>query len=933
MRFPFRTIIALLLLQLTVPASTTAQYPFGKNKIQYAPKDWKVIETPHTEIFYYPEEIAIAEFVAGICEDVYYEYSDFYKLEFEHKIPIILYGTHHDFKETNVIPYFISEGTGGFTEFMKGRVAIPFIGSYGQFEGVFRHELAHAFMLEKLRIVNKKHRSYTYSHPPLWFTEGLAEYLAHGGPDSEAHMFMRDAITGEAFFPLTELYRIEGTYLMYKEGESALHYISMRFGRESIRLILENWWKSDSFDGVLKKTIGMDVAELNNDWQQYLKRRYFPAILNRRRIDEIAERLSPKERSFEMHPVCIRNGDTERVFCIGFGLGSIDLFELKEGKRGRHRRETVIRGGRSTRFESIPILRSRISIKGDTLVFVAKVGERDAIYLYDATEMKVLDRISFKGARIMSSPCISHDGRHIAFTAIDGTGKSDLFTGDLATRTFRRLTNDYYHDLHPDWHPSKDLLVFSSDRCQDGLDGKYALYTFDVETSRLAPITDGKYHDTDPRWLPDGDGVIFSSDRSGTYDIYTLRDARVIRQTNVLGGAFNPYPCSGGTRFLMAAYIGGTYRIFRAPLKDDGETRPLSFTSVTAPPWTPHTPDSILNFKKKDYRLRFGLDFIGAAFAVDPDFGYMGNGAQLFLTDLLGNHQLMILFGSASDDFDDFWRNVNVAVTYVNQSSRLNYAVGAFHLATYMRSYIESLRFERRYGVIGGISYPFSKFTRVDLSTVFKGMERDDDITYLGLQEGSSWLISNYISFTTDNIVWYIGGPLTGHRLNIALGNTLDLKGTDYESTTLHVDVRNYINISKRIVFAQRFVSRNAWGSDLQLFYLGGAWDLRGYDFREFFGKRIILINNELRFPLIDRFLLRFPFGHIDFPFFRGSLFFDIGRVDGFIHDTGWLGSFGTGVEMNLGYLPVVRINFSRLTDFKEIDDDTRVDFFIGFNY
>jgi hypothetical protein len=36
---------------------------------------------------------------------------------------------------------------------------------------------------------------------------------------------------------------------------------------------------------------------------------------------------------------------------------------------------------------------------------------------------------------------------------------------------------------------------------------------------------------------------------------------------------------------------------------------------------------------------------------------------------------------------------------------------------------------------------------------------------------------------------------------------------------------------------------------------------------------------------------------------------------------------------MNLGYLPVVRINFCKLTDFKEIDDDTRVDFFIGFNY
>jgi hypothetical protein len=55
--------------------------------------------------------------------------------------------------------------------------------------------------------------------------------------------------------------------------------------------------------------------------------------------------------------------------------------------------------------------------------------------------------------------------------------------------------------------------------------------------------------------------------------------------------------------------------------------------------------------------------------------------------------------------------------------------------------------------------------------------------------------------------------------------------------------------------------------------------------------------------------------------------------VSGFIYDTDWLGSIGTGVEMNLGYLPVIRLNFSRLTDFKEIPSDIHVDFFLGFNF
>jgi hypothetical protein len=932
-----RTICILIGFLLAVTCFIThasAQYPFGKNKIQYAPKDWKIIETPHAEIFYYPQESSIADYIASRFEYLYREYAEFFDVEFDRRIPIILYGTHHDFKETNVIPYFISEGTGGFTEFIKGRVALPFVGSYGNLYAIFRHEMVHAFMLEKLRIVMKDRRRFTYNHPPLWFTEGLAEFLAHRGQDTEAHMFMRDAITNNIFFPLGELWKIQGTYLMYKEGESALHYIATRFGDRAVKKILENWWMSDKFGIVLEKTIGLDVDELSRDWEEYLKRRYYPAVLNRRRAREIAEPMHRKIRSFENHPVCVTGNDgEERYFCTGFGQGSIDLFELKQRKDGEWERKTVIRGARSTDFESIPLLRSRISAKGDTLVFVAKVGERDAVYFYDVTASKVRRRIFFDKARILNSPNLSPDGSLLAFSAIDDHGKADLYLFDCKTENFTRLTDDYYHDVHPDWHPMNRRLVFSSDRCAGGNEERYALYTIDVETREIRALTGGEHRDSDPRHLPDGSGILFSSDRDGFFDIFLLEGDSITRQTNVLGGAFDPSPCSGGKAFLMSVYSDGTYHVYRSPLKEGRSSFRRSLVENAHSEWLSRSPDSSAVFKIKDYNLKFGLDFIGAAFAVDPDFGYMGNGAQLFFTDILGNHQLLVLFGSASDDFNDFWRNLNFAVTYVNQSNRLNYAFGAFHLASYMGTFRDLLRFERRFGGLGWISYPFSKFTRVDFSSVFKWMERDDDITFLGLEKGRSLLLTNYLSFTTDNIVWYVGGPLSGHRLNIAVGNSIDLQGSRYESSTLHFDIRNYINLTDRLVFAQRFVSRNAWGSDLQLFYLGGSWDLRGYDFREFAGKSILLLNNELRFPLLDRLLVRFPFGHIDFPLFRGSLFFDIGSARRFYSNTGLLGSFGTGVEMNLGYLPVIRVNFSRLTDFETVEKDLKIDFFIGFNY
>lgn len=572
-------------------------------------------------------------------------------------------------------------------------------------------------------------------------------------------------------------------------------------------------------------------------------------------------------------------------------------------------------------------------MKGDTLLFVAKSGEKDAIYLYDVPRRKILRRITYDSARVLASPDLSPDGRRIVFSAIDKRGKADLYIHDIDGGSFRRLTDDYYEDIHPDWHPSENRILFSSDRCENGLSGKHALYTIDAETGEIGALTDGSHDDTDPRWLPGGEGLLFSSDREGIYDIFLLRDGKIIRQTNVLGGAFQPWPCGEGGSFLMAAYGEGLYRLYKVPLRDEPSRPAGELSEKIGIAWNLGSFNDSTGVERKEYRLKMGIDFIGATFALDPDFGSIGNGAQLFLTDVLGNHQLIILAGSATDNFDDFWRYINAAVTYVNLTNRINYYVGAFHLAGYLGSIYDLIRFERRYGGVAGIRYPLSKFTRVEVSTVVKGMEREDEIAFYGINEGRSLLISNYISFTHDNIVWYVGGPITGRRFYTAFGRTTNPSGSRYESTTLHFDVRHYINVTRRIVFAQRLVSRNAWGSDLQLFYLGGSWDLRGYDFREFAGKRTLLINNELRFPLLDRLLMRFPFGYIDFPMFRGSIFVDAARIEGYIDDTDWIGSVGTGVEMNLGYLPVVRVNFSRQTDFKSLDSDVKIDFFLGFNF
>src|SRR5262245_47836849 len=129
---------------LAVATPARAQYLFGQNKVVYGSKDWKVLSTPRLDVYYYRGEDQLAEVIADFAERTCVEYETYFQHKFDHKIPFILYASHHDFKQTNVIDVMISDYVGGFTESIRGRVAIPHTGSMTALRNVTRHELVHA---------------------------------------------------------------------------------------------------------------------------------------------------------------------------------------------------------------------------------------------------------------------------------------------------------------------------------------------------------------------------------------------------------------------------------------------------------------------------------------------------------------------------------------------------------------------------------------------------------------------------------------------------------------------------------------------------------------------------------------------------------------------------------------------------------------------
>ncbi|MCD4690058.1 hypothetical protein K8S17_01210 [bacterium] len=189
---------------------------FGRNKIQYETFDWQIIHTAHFDVYYYEGGEDVADAVCRIAEESNDALEDLFGHELTAVIPIIVYASHNEFQQTNVLSSHVGEGMGGFIELFKNRVVIPFTGSYNGLRHVVHHELTHVFMFDIVyRGLAESIIRQAYFNPvPLWFAEGLAEFASQGW-DTQAEMILRDLTMGDIVVPLDHL---SGGYLVYKEG-------------------------------------------------------------------------------------------------------------------------------------------------------------------------------------------------------------------------------------------------------------------------------------------------------------------------------------------------------------------------------------------------------------------------------------------------------------------------------------------------------------------------------------------------------------------------------------------------------------------------------------------------------------------------------------------------------------------------------------------
>lgn len=525
-----KSIFALFLLAaLLLPiGSANAQYfSYGKNRVQYADFDWRYIQSDHFDVYYYDaKNYYLAEFSAYSLEAAYKQLKTDFGHEIADRIQVIIYASHGEFSQTNVVPLPDDvQGIGGVTDKYKNRITMPFQGNYSDFRRTLHHELVHAvfndmFYGGSLQSIISNNIQLVF---PLWFEEGLAEFTALGW-DTNTDMFIRDAVMNTYLPPIPYL---QG-YFAYRGGQSMWFYISDVYGREKIAEILARIKETRSVEAGMRLSLGMDLEQLSDDWQEWLRKRYWPEITDRESLREIAQHITKREiaGSYNTSPSITPQGDRIALITNKRGYFDVVVISAIDGRVLK----TLIKGEDNVDFEELNILRPNLSWSPDGSQLALSTrsdGKHDiAIVEYRTGKSK---KLRFPDLNSIGSVSWSPDGEKIAFQGSNGPF-ADIYVYNLKDNTLMNLTNDVFSDSDPYWSMDSQTVYFASDRGD-----KTALNTFKEDFNQL-----------------------LQPDMNQT-DLYSVRlgSARAVRLTMTSDWSeMRPIETSGGKLFFISDQNG-----------------------------------------------------------------------------------------------------------------------------------------------------------------------------------------------------------------------------------------------------------------------------------------------------------------------------------------------------------------------------------------
>ena len=887
----FRVLICLLIVIL--PDILHAQY-FGRNKVQYEDFDFEVLHSPYFDIYHYSDSKSAVDELAILSEQWHNRHAQVFRFTFSRENPLILYANHADFQQNNIVPN-VGVGTGGVTEGLRNRVIMPIAESNRSTDHVLGHELVHAFQYRLAKGSNIGGVRAT-SGIPLWFIEGMAEYLSLGSEDTHTAMWMRDAVLHDDLPDIKQLANSR-EYFPYRYGHSLWSFMTGLYGDQIIRPLYIGTATS-SFKSALQDTLNISSDSLSGLWHSALRSAYQEDVERATPPDEIGKPMFDEDSDFlRSSPALSPDGDYI-VYISNESLFSLEWY-LADARTGE-----VIRSLTNTvtdpHLNALRFIESSGSWSPDGEHFAAVVFKKgdNQIIVIDPHTGGISSELAFDEVDAMTNPAWSPDGEKIAFSGSSG-GYSNLWLYDIEEDSLQQLTDGKHSDLQPAWSPDGQQLAFVSDRGPDTdlenlVFGEMVISLLDMETKELIvlpPFEDSKH--INPQFGPDGNSLFFISDFEGVnniyrYDLRTMDRYRITDVSTGISGISNYSPAlsvAGNTGDMVFTTFKESGYLFRTLEREQTMGRLVSRDRPQAefdklPPDERRgvqlvsrllsekdlysIPDT--SFQTTDYQPDLSLNYIGGGggIGVSSQFGVgAAGGISLQFSDMLNQHEL-----STTLRIQGSYKDLGGQVAYLNRDNRFIWGGSVSHIpfrttrAAFSQDtttvdgeqvIVPALQrinrriFNDRISALG--IYPLSTTQRLEASAGFTHIWYDIELqtTFLdqfgnpfdreteGFDEPSPLNLYNAsLAYVQDSSVPALTGPVDGQRMRFEVTPTT---GTlNYVSTL--ADYRRYF-FFRPLTLAFRALHTGRYGQDanddrLSPNFVGFESLIRGYNYASF---------------------------------------------------------------------------------------------------